>query len=452
MTRHGRFRLGTGAGFSADRLDPAVDLVHEGHLDTIVFECIGERTLAFGHRDRMADPEKGYNPLLERRLRAVLPGCIANGTVLITNMGVANPNAAANLAVELSRTLGLWGRKIAAIGGDDVTALIGPDTELDEPGQRVSDIGRRMVGANAYLGADAILPALEAEADVIITGRVADPSLFLAPLCHAFGWRSDDWPTLGAGTLVGHLMECAAQVTGGYFADPGRKDVDNLAYVGFPIAEIDHDGGAIITKLERAGGEVSVRTVKEQLLYEVHDPSAYKTPDVVADFSHVTIQQAEPDRVRVGKAGGGARPDRLKVTVAFDGGFHAEAGISYAGSGAGRRAMLAREILKERMSRLHGNQAPLRLDLIGQRSLHGTAGTDIETLPLEEARDVRLHAALRSDNRDSAALLLWEVEALLCCGPAGGGGFRGQITPSVVTHSAFLERERVHPTLRVVET
>ncbi|MGI9421420.1 MAG: acyclic terpene utilization AtuA family protein [Geminicoccaceae bacterium] len=450
--RDRQFRLGTGAGFSADRLDPAVDLVQDGALDALVFECIGERTLAFGHRDRMADPEKGYNPLLERRLRAVLPGCIANGTTLITNMGVANPNAAANRAVDAARALGLWGRTIAAVGGDDVTASISPDTELDQPGLTVADVGRTMVGANAYLGADAILPALDAGADVIITGRIADPSLFLAPLCHAFGWRPDDWTALGRGTVIGHLMECAAQVTGGYFADPGRKDVANLAYVGFPIAEVGRDGRAIITKLERAGGEVSERTVKEQLLYEVHDPSAYLTPDVTADFSGVTLEQTGLNRVRVDGADGRQRPDRLKVTVAFDGGFLAEAGVSYAGPGAGRRASLARAILKERMTRLHGSNAPLRLDLIGHRSLHATAGSAAEPSPIDEISDVRVHAALRADSRETAELLLWEVESLLCCGPAGGGGYRGQITPSVVTHSAYLERDRIQPTLRLVET
>lgn len=452
MSGNGCFRLGTGAGFSADRLDPAVDLVQDGELDAIIFECIGERTLAFGHRDRLADPSKGYNPLLDRRLRAVLPGCIARGTTLITNMGVANPNAAANRALEVARDLGLWGRKVAAVGGDDVSALITPDTELDQPGMTVADVGRTMVGANAYLGADAILPALAAEADVIITGRVADPSLFLAPLCHAFGWGPEDWPTLGAGTLVGHLMECAAQVTGGYFADPGRKDVANLAYVGFPIAEVDADGSAVITKLERAGGEVSARTVKEQLLYEVHDPAAYLTPDVTADFSRVSIEPVGMDRVRIGGASGLARPDRLKVTVAFDGGFLAEAGVSYAGPGAGKRAKLAKEIVEERMTRLHGSNVPLRLDLIGQRSLHATASGGSDSVPIEEVSDVRLHAALRSDNRELAELLLWEVESLLCCGPAGGGGFRGHITPGVLTHSTFLDRDRVQPTLRLVET
>jgi hypothetical protein len=343
------FRLGTGAGFSADRLDPAVELAASGELDALVFECIGERTLAFGHRDRMADPAAGYNPLLERRLRAVLPLCVQSGTRLITNMGVANPAGAVARAVAVAQGLGLKGLKIAALLGDDVSALLDDATPLPDAGITLGEVGRRMVGANAYLGADAILPALAAGADVVITGRVADPSLFLAPLRHAFGWAADDWAALGAGTLVGHLMECAAQITGGYFADPGYKDVPNLARVGFPIAEVGADGRAVITKLAAAGGLVSERTVKEQVLYEVHDPERYVTPDVVADFSAVQIREQARDRVAVSGAGGAPRPERLKVTVAFDGGLLAEAGVSYAGPGAAARAELARAMVAERM-------------------------------------------------------------------------------------------------------
>ncbi len=328
------FRIGTGAGFSADRLDPALDLIAHGKLDVIVFECIGERTLAFGHRDRMANRQAGYNALLDRRMRAVLPLCAAHGTRLVTNMGVANPRGAAERTAAIARELGLRDLRIAALEGDDVHALIGPDTPLPEAGITVAEVGRPLVGANAYLGADALLPGIEA--DVLITGRVADPSLFLAPLRHAFGWADDDWPTLGAGTIVGHLMECAAQITGGYFADPGYKDVPNLAHVGFPIAEVAADGSAVITKLASAGGMVSEQTVKEQLLYEVHDPAAYVTPDVVADFSRAQIRQVGPDRVQVQGGSGARRPDRLKVTVAFDGGLLAEAGISYAGPGRPR--------------------------------------------------------------------------------------------------------------------
>lgn len=218
-------RLGCGAGFSSDRLGPAVDLAQRGALDYLVFECIGERTMAFGHRDRMLDPTRGYNPQLRARMRGVLAHCHANGTKIVTNMGVANPRAAALLVIDIARELGLTGLKVACVEGDDVTHLIGPDTEfMDHPGA-VKDVGLRMVGANVYLGVEALLPALQAGADVVIAGRIADPALFLSPLVHRFGWALDDWAALGRGTLAGHLMECGMQITGGYFADPGFKDV-----------------------------------------------------------------------------------------------------------------------------------------------------------------------------------------------------------------------------------
>jgi hypothetical protein len=439
-------RIGGGAGFSADRLDPAVDLAERGDLDALVFECVGERTLAFGHRDRMKDPATGYNPWLERRLRAVLPACVRNETTVVTNMGVANPEAAAGRAVMVARDLGLAGLKIAAITGDDVTHLMRADTPLWEGGT-VADAGRALVGANAYLGADAILPALQAGADVVITGRVADPSLFVALLRHRFGWAAHDWERLGAGTLVGHLLECAGQITGGYFADPGVKDVEGLATLGFPFADVDPDGGAVISKLDGTGGCVEPRTVKEQLLYEVHDPAAYLTPDVTADFSTVAVTEDGRDRVRVAGAGGAPRPDALKVTVAFDGGLLAEAGVSYAGPKAGARARIAGEVVAARMRDLHGVDEELRVDLIGVDSLHASARRGDP----DDALDVRLRCALRTGDEELARLLLWEVESLLCCGPAGGGGYRGALTPSVVTCSASLPREAVEPRLAILE-
>ncbi len=285
------FRIGTGAGFSSDRLDPAVDLVEHGKLDAVVLECLGERTVAFAHRDRMADPKRGYNAHLDRRMRALLPACRKAGTVMITNMGAANPRAAAERTLAIARELGLKGLKVACIEGDDVSALVPRNQPfMDEPGT-LADVDMPVVGMNAYLGADAIAPALEAEADVIIGGRLADPSMFLAPLAHRFGWDAADMPRMGAGTLVGHLLECGMQVTGGYFADPGVKDVANLAECGYPIAEVQDDGSAIITKLTGTGGCVSTQTVKEQLLYEVHDPARYLTPDVTADFSRVDYRR-----------------------------------------------------------------------------------------------------------------------------------------------------------------
>ena len=372
-------RLGGGAGFSADRVDAAGQLVEKGALDYIIFECIAERTLALGHQERKNDPDKGYTPWLERRFEAVLPLCVENGTRVITNMGVANPPAAARGTLEIAKKLGLTPFRAAYVEGDDVAHLISSETELPELGCTVGDVDAPMIAANAYLGVEAILPSLDLDVPVIITGRVADPSLFVAPMVHTFGWRLDDWPRLGSATVVGHLLECAAQVTGGYFADPGVKHVPDLAYVGFPLAEVSPDGNAVITKVPEAGGCVTLQTVREQLLYEVHDPEAYISPDVVADFS--TTQYA------------------------------AEAEISYAGPGAKERARLAGEIVAERMRHVHEFDGDLRIDLIGVNALHGSAVDRSSS-----AEDVRLRATLRTPDRDRAELLLWEVCSLLTCG------------------------------------
>ncbi len=442
-------RIGSGAGFSSDRLGPAIDLAEKGNLDWLVFETIGERTLAFGHRDRKLNPERGYNPQLGARMRGVLRQCGANGTRIMTNMGVAHVEAAANVIIEVAREMGLRGLKVAAVLGDDVTDWMCDDTVLfDYGGRKLAEVGRPLVGANVYLGIDAILPAVESGADVIITGRVADPSLFLAPIVDRFGWARDDWPRLGQGTLVGHLMECGMQITGGYFADPGRKEVPRPADCGYPIAEVAETGEAVITKLAEAGGMVDVRTVKEQMLYEVHDPTRYLTPDVTADFSTVQLSETERDRVRVSQAGGTERPGQLKVTVGFDGGWLGEAGVSYAGINAAARARSARDILIERFDRVDGIAGQYRIDLVGINALHATAGVEGR----EESEDVRVRVAMRSMDRDLIEMVLWEVEAMLCCGPAGGGGYRGQITPGVVTHSAMIDRDAVAPTVRVYES
>ncbi len=439
-------RIGCGAGFSADRLDPAVDLARDGALDALVFECVGERTLAFGHRDRRADPQAGYNTLLQTRLRAVWPLTAASGCRIVTNMGAANPMAAGRAAIAVARECGLRGQSVAVVLGDDVTSLIDADTPLPLSGCNVGDVGRDMIGANAYIGADAILPALETDAGLVIGGRLADPSMFLALLRHRFGWDAADWPLLGAGTLTGHLMECGAQITGGYFADPGHKDVPDLAFVGYPIAEVRADGTVTITKLPQAGGMVTTATVKEQLLYEVHDPARYLTPDVSADFSGVQLTDHGGDRVGLRGASGTTRPETLKVTVAFDGGLLAEAEVSYAGRGAADRARLAAEIASTRLQRVHGVTEDLRTDLIGVRSLHAHAD---HGLPVAET-DVRLRVAGRFESRERAEAVLWEVESLLCSGPAGGGGFRGRITPSIVTHDAFLPRGDVPTRIEVL--
>ncbi len=430
-------RIGCGAGQAYDRIGPAKDLAESGRLDFLIFECLAERTLAHGHAERMRDPSKGYNSMLENRLTAVLKPARDSGTRIVTNMGSANPRAAGEAAAQVARKLGLKGLRIGVVEGDDVTALVDENTPLPEIGKTVREFGRPMIGANAYLGADAIIPALEQGADLVITGRVADPSLFLAAIAHRFGWKLDDWPRVANGTMVGHLLECTTQVTGGYFADPGVKEVPDLVNLGYPIAEVKESGEAVITKLDGTGGLVSPLTVKEQLIYEVHDPRAYLTPDVTADFSRVKVQEDGRDRIKVSNAGGRARPPKLKALVAFDGGLRAEAEISYSGPNAQERAELALHVVRERMKQYKCDD-PMRFDLIGVNSIHATGVKRVT-----DTQDVRLRAAMRTFDRDMAEALLSEVDGLHMGGPAGGGGYRSSIVPSVLTQPTFLDREKV---------
>ncbi|WP_163035309.1 acyclic terpene utilization AtuA family protein, partial [Pseudomonas viridiflava] len=370
-------RIGSGAGYSGDRIEPAVELAEHGELDYLIFECLAERTIALAQQARLSDPDAGYDPLLSERMRRVLPfvGRTAGSRRLrlITNMGAANPLAAAREVRRIAAELGLSGLKVAALTGDDVLAALQTDaSRLLDNGMTLASLGDRLISANAYLGAEGIVQALEADADVVITGRVADPSLFLAPQMFEFGWAADDWTLLGRGTLVGHLLECAGQISGGYFADPGFKDVPDLARLGFPLAEVNAAGQTTITKVEGSGGRIDTATCTEQLIYEVHDPAAYLTPDVSADFSGVSFHADAENRVQVAGADGRARPETLKVSVGYLDGWIGEGQISYGGPGALARAQLAREVVLERLRLTGVIVEDLRAELIGVDALHGS--------------------------------------------------------------------------------
>ena len=433
--------IGCGAGFSGDRVDAAIPLVREmrarGGPAVLFFETLGERTLALAQLRRRRNPEAGYEPLLEEILRPILLDCLDGGIRIVGNFGQANPPAAARLIARLAVELGRPDARIAVVEGDDVTALHGEGVftalDLDEA---MDD--KAPICANAYLGAAPIAQALAEGADVVVTGRTADPALALGPALQHFGWALDDWDRLAAGTLCGHLLECGAQVTGGYFADPGFKDVPDLAHVGFPLAELAPDGTMTITKPRGTGGLVSRATVTEQLLYEVHDPTAYLTPDVVLDMSGVTIAETGPDRVAVAGARGRPRPERLKVTVSVDGNWLGEGGISYAGPNAAARARLALDVLRARAP----EGVRLRGDLIGVESVFG-AEDGPPANALAEAGDVRARIAVEAPDRATAERTVREVTTLLCCGPAGGGGARLSVWPRVHTWSATAPRARV---------
>ncbi len=441
------FRIGSGAGYAGDRIDPAQALAEHGQLHALVFECLAERTIALAQLRRSRDPAHGYDPLLQDRLRAVLPACVRHGTTVISNMGAANPAAAGAAVLSVARELGLPRLRVAVVTGDDVLAWVrANDVPLLDSDASASELGDRLVSANAYLGADALLPALAGGAQVIITGRVADPALFLAPLMHHFGWRADDWPQLGQGVLVGHLLECAAQVSGGYIADPGHFDVPDLAEVGFPLAEVQPDGSAVISKLPGTGGRVDRLTCTAQLLYEIEDPARYLQPDVVADFSRAQLQDLGRDRVRVSGAGGTERPTRLKATLGYRDGFIGEGQISYAGPGAVARGRLALQVLQQRLQRPGWEGLEQRAELIGMNAMHGDApGRDCE--PYE----VRLRLAVRCTTQAQAERVGQEVEALYLNGPAAGGGVTQSVREVIAAASALLPREAARPAVQWLE-
>jgi len=441
-----RVRVGVGAGFSGDRLDAALPLVERGDIGYLIFECLAERTIALAQRDRLRDAARGYHPFLEERVRRVLPACAARGVKIVSNMGAANPAAAGERAAAVARELGLAGLKIAVVLGDDVLDTVrAGDYVAAETGQPIADLGD-VVSANAYLGAGPIRAALEQGADLVLTGRVADPSLILAPVAFEHDWPEDDWPRLGAGTIVGHLLECAAQVTGGYFADPGYKEVPNLADVGYPIAEVSPDGQALVTKTPDTGGLVSPATCKEQLLYELHDPARYLTPDVTADFTGVRLVQVAPDVVQVMGGSGTARPDTLKVTVGYRAGWIGEAQVSYGGPGAVARARLAGEIVLDRLERLGIRPIETRAEVLGVDSLYPGAASPA---PRAEPAEARVRVAVRTRTADEAELAVHEVDSLGLNGPAAGSIAAMNVREVLGVVSAFVPRSLIRPSVTI---
>ena len=416
-----KIRIGSGAGYAGDRIEPAVELMEKGNLDYIIFECLAERTIAIGQQDKMKDPTKGYNQLLEARMRKILKLAKDNHIKVITNMGAANPVAAAEKTAEIAKELGVSGLKIAYVTGDDITPQIEKyyDNDVLELDCKLGDIKESILSTNVYLGAEGIIEALENGADIVITGRVSDPALSIGPLVHEFGWNiKDDADKMGQATLVGHLLECAGQVTGGYYADPGYKDVPDLDRLGFPLIEIDETGKFVVTKVEGSGGLVCEDTCKEQMIYEIHNPERYLTPDTVADFSHVTFTQVGKDRVEAAHATSHGKPETLKVSVGYKDCFIGEGEISYGGMNC---------------------MEEFRIDYIGYNSLYKSEISD-QYAP-DVFPEIRLRVSGRTKDKANATLIANEVEALYTNGPAGGAGATKKVSEIVSICSIFVPRD-----------
>ncbi|WP_024511539.1 acyclic terpene utilization AtuA family protein [Bradyrhizobium sp. ARR65] len=444
-----RILVGAGAGYSGDRLDASIavvgNLCASGERAAIIFETLGERTLALAQLRRKQNPRLGYEPKLKELLTPVLKECVDSGVTVLGNFGAANPIAASDVIAEVGIEVGVRPR-IGIITGDDMLSPEGLEV-LRACCDNLPD-SKLLASANVYLGAEPIVEALNEGAQVVVTGRVADPSLTLGPVIHAFGWSFQDWPRLGRATMAGHLLECGAQVTGGYFADPGFKDVPGPERIGYPIAEIDRDGNFFIGKAT-GGGLVNRRTVTEQLLYELHDPAEYLTPDVIADISNAELTELPGDRVHVDGVTGRPRSQTLKVTVCYDGGWLGEGEISYYGPNALARARLAGEIVKRRSPR----SLRIRCDVIGVLSvLADDSGRAWDSVSNPPGQDLRLRLAFAGPDRNLVERGLAEVEALYCAGPAAGGGIRVALRPRISAISCFVPRSAICPKVEIRES
>ena len=453
MTRD-KMHIGNAAAFAFDRTDvggPVVDmLIASGKPAALFYETLAERTLAFAQRERRSNPEKGYSPDIAGFVGPVLQRCIESAVPIIGNFGAANPMGAARRLHTLAREKGISGLRVAVVDGDDLRENIrGLQTQQWGKEKPLDLANMEILAANVYMGSQPIADALDQDPHIVVTGRVTDSALTLGPLMHHFDWASDDWDKMAAGVLAGHLLECGAQITGGYYADPGRKNVSGLAEIGFPIAEVDENGSLVITKPNGTGGVVNIRTVKEQMLYELDDPINYLTPDVILDISEVEVEQVGRDRVRVSGAKGKPAPDTWKVTIGVDGGWLGEGEISYAGPNALARAKLAAQTIRERVDVL-GLDCDLRTDLIGTISIHdGDTGHLTQSFD-GEPQEVRMRAAANAHDEATAALVAREVESLYCNGPAGGGGVRRSTTWRVKTGSVLVPRTDVQPRVTMV--
>lgn len=440
----GRYRIGVGAGFGGDRMEPAAELARHAQLDALVFECLAERTIAVAQTGLRNGSSTGFDDRMLDRFRLTLPELAKRGGVAITNAGAANPIGGALATRELLDELGLDSLKVAAVTGDDVLDKLDfSGTEILGTEERLSDYESRIVSANAYVGASGVLEALDGGADVVVGGRVGDASLFTGALLHHFSRGLDDLDFLAEATLVGHMLECGGQLTGGYFADGVKKKIKGLSDLGFPFADVAADGAATFGKLAHQGGELTVDTVREQLYYEIDDPRRYLTPDLAVDLSQVSVAAGETDSVSVRGARPLYVPETLKVSIGIEDGCIAIAEISYAGAFAMERAELARAILEQRWRALATETVMPEFYYIGVNSARPWFVAD------QAPSEVRLRATLRTFDRSEAVRLCREVEALYTNGPAGGGGVTGSVRETIGIVSALVPAEFVQQKVTV---
>ena len=445
-------RLGAGAGFWGDALDPALELLENGQLDYLGFDFLAELTMVLLQRLRRKNPDAGYVPDVVTYMRALMAPARERGTKLVSNGGGVNPRAAGRAIADEAKRQGLRGLRVGVVAGDDVLprldALGVPLTNMETGDDNFAAIRDRVVVANAYIDSSGIIEALRGGADVIVTGRVSDSALFVGSIMHELGWRHDEAHAdrIAAAITVGHIIECAAACTGGMSSR--YAEMPAMGRVGFPLVEFRHDATALITKLPATGGRVDQWTVKEHLVYEIGDPRRYIMPDGIADFTTLRLADDGDDRVLVTNMTGAPRPDTLKLIIGYEDGWIGEGMLFFSWPDALGRAAKARETLLERFERLGLRAEEMHFDLVGVNMLHGPAAAP----SIGEPSEVGLRVAVRTRTFEEAEKVRRACSHLFIMGPGGTtGGVPLKPRPSIALWPTLIPRDLVQQTVSIVE-
>jgi hypothetical protein len=451
-----KIRIASGQGFWGDMLDAPVRQVEGGPIDYLMLDYLAEVTMSIMQKQRARDASAGYARDFIPLMKQILPACVERKIRVTANAGGVNVEGCAAAVREVARELGLGGKmRIGIVTGDDIMDRIDDllargielrNMDTEEP---LSAVRERIQSANAYLGAWPMVEALNGGAQVVITGRATDTGLTLAPLIHEFGWGAEDWDRLSAGTIAGHIIECGAQSSGGNCQYDWRN-IPDLANVGFPIAEASPDGTFVITKHEGTGGRVNVPAIKEQLLYEMGDPHSYITPDCIADFTTIHLEDAGPDRVRVYGIGGRPATETLKVSISYSAGYKAVGTLVYSWPDAYEKAVAADKILRARLDRLGLRFEHILTEFVGANATHGPLAGP----PSPDLAEVQLRVGVRSEDKKAVERFTKEIAPLILTGPPGVTGFAGgrpKVEEIVAYWPALIPKNEITPRVSVKE-
>ena len=452
-----KIRIAAGQGFWGDLPDAPARQVEEGPIDYLMLDYLAEVTMSIMQKQKARDPKAGYArdfvPLMQR----ILPACVQRNIKVVANAGGVNVEGCAAAVRDVAGELGLGGKlKIGIVTGDNildrVDDLIARGIELRnmDTGEPLVTVRDRIQSANAYLGAAPIVEALDLGAQVVITGRATDTGLTLGPMIHEFGWASDDWDRLAAGTIAGHIIECGAQCSGGN-CQYEWQSIPDLANVGFPIAEASADGTFVITKHEGTGGRVNIQSVKEQLVYEMGDPHEYITPDCVADFSTIQLADDGKDRVRVFGIKGRPATDSLKVSISYSAGYKAVGTLVYAWPDAYAKAKAADKILRARLDRLDLRFDQILTEYVGANATHGPLAGE----PARDLAEVQVRVGVRGNDRSAIERFTKEIAPLILTGPPAVTGFAGgrpKVEEIVAYWPALIPKSEIASNVQVVQS